>query len=255
MATGEYIAIHGSGDVAAPTRLERQAAYLDQYRGVGAVGSWYTNVNDLTGDRNPVRPDANHVDLASLRMQNVYSHGEVMFRRSAYDRAGGYRPEFRFAQDIDLWLRIRREYRLATIPEFLYERHILSDGVTHNPKKFSDQARFSLLARRLLDMTPEETARTLSSLRLHGPSHVVDKADPALQKRFFWGAIDMGLAGSPSNAVISAKENLISPSKRLLVSGFFSIYGTKYLGAPVRSGANWALRSRRTLRQARGRFK
>jgi len=33
-------------------------------------------------------------------------HGACMFAREAYARAGGYRPEFVFAQDIDLWLRL-----------------------------------------------------------------------------------------------------------------------------------------------------
>jgi hypothetical protein len=44
-----------------------------------------------------------------------------MFRRDAYMAAGGYRAQFRFAQDLDLWVRMARLGRIVVVPEALYE--------------------------------------------------------------------------------------------------------------------------------------
>lgn len=244
-ARGEYIAVHGSGDVAAPNRLERQAAVLDSDPDVGAVGSWLTNVNDSTGHRFHARPNADVVTLSMLMTTNVFSHGEVMMRRSVYDEVGGYRREFTFAQDIDLWLRIRQNYRLATVPEFLYERHVLSDGVTYNPRKSPEQARFSILARRLLEMGPLETAKTLELVRLQGPGAVIQKDDPVFQERSVGRAIEMARLGATSDAILSAKENISSPLKRDALIAVFTVHGSRFAGAPLRG----ALRARRGVKK------
>jgi hypothetical protein len=45
--------------------------------------------------------------LDVARVQGPPHHGATMFVREAYERAGGYRPFFPVAQDIDLWLRLR----------------------------------------------------------------------------------------------------------------------------------------------------
>jgi hypothetical protein len=44
--------------------------------------------------------------LHARRLVGPPHHGATMFVREAYERAGGYRPEFWVAQDIDLWLRL-----------------------------------------------------------------------------------------------------------------------------------------------------
>lgn len=44
-----------------------------------------------------------------------------MFRRDAYQSSGGYRPEFYYAQDCDLWQRIAEIGDIAGIDEVLYE--------------------------------------------------------------------------------------------------------------------------------------
>ena len=46
------------------------------------------------------------------------AHGSVMFRRSAYEKVGGYRIEFYYGQDSDLWL------RLARIGQIVYAQQV-----------------------------------------------------------------------------------------------------------------------------------
>ena len=52
-----------------------------------------------------------------------------MFRKSAYEQAGGYRPEFYFGQDSDLWLRIGELGSIAYLPERLYLFRVSEHGL------------------------------------------------------------------------------------------------------------------------------
>ena len=119
----EYIAIQGSGDASLPDRLREQVDYLDAHPRVAAVGGWYYNVQEAQGTRILRRPEAEGLQLEDLVQRNVFSHGEVMIRRTAYERVGGYRTIFKYAQDRDLWLRLARAgYAFGTIRKPIYER-------------------------------------------------------------------------------------------------------------------------------------
>ncbi len=138
---GRYVAIHGSGDTSLPRRLERQAAYLDANPDVGVVGCLIDAQGRTWGEA---------VDSAPLLERavasNPFSHGEVMFRRDLFDKVGGYREIFRFAQDRDLWLRMGRHCNYAVLPETLYERFYLPDGVGRNAEKVFLQAKLAQFA-------------------------------------------------------------------------------------------------------------
>ncbi|HEX8484888.1 glycosyltransferase [Sphingomonas sp.] len=143
MARGEYVAVHGSGDYSFPQRIERQAAFLDAHPEVGVVGCrWRAPNRDIgpvgAAERGPMR--------AVMLRRNPFTHGEVMYRRALFERVGGYRPAFRFAQDRDLWLRMGRFCDYAVIPELLYERRFLDDGVSRDWQKLLLQKKLSQFA-------------------------------------------------------------------------------------------------------------
>jgi len=48
-------------------------------------------------------------------------HGSVMFLKEAYEKVGGYRYQFYYGQDSDLWLRFGMIGLIGYVPEFLYE--------------------------------------------------------------------------------------------------------------------------------------
>lgn len=59
-----------------------------------------------------------------------------MYRRDLFDRVGGYRKFFSFAQDYDLWCRMSGHSRFHVIPEVLYRRKIGVPGsVTASAEK------------------------------------------------------------------------------------------------------------------------
>lgn len=228
-SSSDYICVQGSGDVSLPARIERQVALLDAQPRVGAVGCWYTNVVSTSGARRPRRPSAVGVDFDGLLKGNVFSHGEVMMRRSAYAQAGGYRAAFKNCQDYDLWLRMVRVSELATVPEFLYERFIRFDGVSYDPRKFSVQARYFLLTRRIAQMPENEAAATIAALATSGPLPLIDKSDSALQKRYIKAALRSAVFGASREAAALAEENIASRPVRFALVSFIRIYGSPLL--------------------------
>ena len=124
-ARGLYIARHDCGDVSHPERFARQLAALADPEAVLA-SSWVRfrapggeRLYDVQGDGDAIRDGLLHADAANIRA--LPHHGSAMFRRDAYLRAGGYRDAFRYAQDLDLWIRFAPLGRIAIVPEVLYE--------------------------------------------------------------------------------------------------------------------------------------
>jgi hypothetical protein len=77
-------------------------------------------------------------------------HGSVMFRRDAYERAGGYRREFYFGQDWDLWFRLAQVGKFAMLPEPLYRATLGVGDISASNKPQQEQlAQLSLQALRL----------------------------------------------------------------------------------------------------------
>ena len=53
-----------------------------------------------------------------------------MFRRNIYEAVGGYRAEFYFGQDSDLWLRMAERTTIAYCPDVLYSWRRALNGIS-----------------------------------------------------------------------------------------------------------------------------
>lgn len=113
-----YIARIDAGDLAHPNRLVRQRAYLDTHPGVGVLGSWVELVGSDGRHVATLRPPAAPADIRRQRfLRTCLAHPAVMLRAEAVQRAGGYRTDFRAAEDLDLFLRIMEEYGCANLAD------------------------------------------------------------------------------------------------------------------------------------------
>jgi glycosyltransferase involved in cell wall biosynthesis len=126
---GQYIARHDADEISKPTRLERQVEYLDNNPDVQVVGCWCEivgqNGEHIINEQISADRDFGVDDL--VRNGPGLTHGSVMMRREALETLDGYREEFKYAQDYDLWLRVADEFgkgAIDYIPEVLYERRI-----------------------------------------------------------------------------------------------------------------------------------
>jgi glycosyltransferase involved in cell wall biosynthesis len=123
LSRGQYIARHDADDWSDPKRLERQIKLLDADPDVGMVGctTQYVGPNDeplelVVRTGSPVEATRKLLD----ERQGPAAHGSMMFRRTLYEDVGGYRSEFYFAQDSDLWLRMGERAQIAYDATLLY---------------------------------------------------------------------------------------------------------------------------------------
>jgi tetratricopeptide (TPR) repeat protein len=71
-----------------------------------------------------------------------------MFRRATYEAAGGYRREFRFGQDWDLWYRLSERGRFCMIGDTLYRARVGVGDISTTRRAMQD--RFAQLSLRAL---------------------------------------------------------------------------------------------------------
>ncbi len=125
-ARGALIARMDADDLSLPGRLEVQRQFLESDPSVVAVGG-QVRVIDAAGTEIGVRryPITQSTVTAMLRHRNALAHPAVMFRRDVAKAVGGYRSDFKGAEDYDLWLRMAERGALANVPDdvLLYRMH------------------------------------------------------------------------------------------------------------------------------------
>src|SRR3954469_4873718 len=124
-ARAPIVARMDADDVSPPDRLERQLELLTRHPEAVLVGSVWEGI-----DRNgkAVR-EADCSKLGENGFAAPFAHGSVMFRREAFLRAGGYRFETAYWEDLDLYLRIAAQGRVLVSVRPLY-RHRFSETST-----------------------------------------------------------------------------------------------------------------------------
>jgi len=147
LASGRYIARQDSGDVSHPARFERQLSYLKTNPQLKVLGTQFNYI-------------ANGKVLDTLRFPRTYEeirqalpnyccilHGSAMFDKDAFLDVGGYRKEYRCAQDYELWMRFTASYPAENLQEILYDYHIETTSTTFT--RLVDQVHYAQLARLL----------------------------------------------------------------------------------------------------------
>jgi glycosyltransferase involved in cell wall biosynthesis len=162
-ARGRLVARQDADDVSEPRRLERQVAFLEANPDVPLVASAYVRIDDSgagVGPR-PVPCDPRSI-RRRLLLLNAFAHSSVVFRREAVEALGGYREEFPFAQDYDLWSRLARTAPLGALPEPLVRyREAAGSMTTDLAPSVDDVDRVSRDNIRRLGGDGERLARTI----------------------------------------------------------------------------------------------
>lgn len=117
-AQGRYLARQDAGDWSLPGRFEKLMACLEASPKAVLCSSYVRCTVD-----DDVTISIKKIPAEKLQdgLTGPACHGSVMMLRSAYQRAGGYRSMFYFAQDIDLWSRLTELGSHLVVPEILYQ--------------------------------------------------------------------------------------------------------------------------------------
>jgi glycosyltransferase involved in cell wall biosynthesis len=147
-ATGEYIARMDADDISMKNRFKKQVDFLNKNSNIGLIGTWASLIdNDGKNFHNWTLPLEHNSILDRLSESNSFMHGSVMFRKHCVDVVGGYRQEFKYCQDYDLWIRIIEKYNAANIGEFLYKLRRANNSISR--EKISHQLYFHILTQEL----------------------------------------------------------------------------------------------------------
>ena len=128
-ARGQFCAVLDADDVALPNRLSVQVANLHAVSSLVMIGSRTIVIRDgfEAPARNSICGLISHDQLAE---RNVFVHSSVMFRRSQALEVGGYRDQFVYAQDYDLYLRLARVGQLMNLHQPLVKYRIHPENQT-----------------------------------------------------------------------------------------------------------------------------
>ncbi|MEX2556617.1 MAG: glycosyltransferase [Actinomycetota bacterium] len=131
----ELVARIDQDDEALSQRLRVQAEFLGAHPEVAVAGSWVFHMGARPDHDRLIRLPTEPEEIAEiLPRENCLYHPSVMLRRIVVLEAGGYRGEFKNAEDYDLWLRLARTHKLANVGQPLLRYRFSVDGMTLSRK-------------------------------------------------------------------------------------------------------------------------
>ena len=128
LARGHYIARMDGDDVSMRERFMTQVAFLDGHADVVCVGGQCHDVGPHDTLLDYYEFPTGHDDIEQMLLHGhggVLRHPAVLIRKSALEQVGGYRKQYEWCEDLDLWLRLAEIGKLANLPDVVlhYRQH------------------------------------------------------------------------------------------------------------------------------------
>lgn len=128
MAKGKYIARMDDDDISLPNRFELQYGFMESHPEIIASGGAAEIINQW-GDAFGIRRHCtthDEIDFSNIAYGNpAMCHPTALIRTDSLKKVGCYTPGMRYAQDLDLWLRLGEVGKLANLTDIvlLYRSH------------------------------------------------------------------------------------------------------------------------------------
>lgn len=124
-ATGEYLAMLDSDDIALPDRLEQQVAFLEANRQFGVCGAIHQHIDENNKLQEKIVYPSSHRDIRThMTITNCFCNSTVMLR-TALARKEPYSAEYPLGEDYELFYRLSSQTQVTNLPVLgtLYRVH------------------------------------------------------------------------------------------------------------------------------------
>jgi len=125
-----YIVIHDDDDTWAPEFLEKTVGYLDENPGLPGVITWANRIDEIlegdfihSKDVSPYNHGLKNIYLSDLAVENRFPPISFLFRRSIYDKVGGFDEDLPVLGDWDFHLKVLMEGDIHVLPHVLANYH------------------------------------------------------------------------------------------------------------------------------------
>lgn len=139
LAKAPLICRMDSDDIALPERLNLQAEYLRLHPTCAVVGGAILEMDQEGDPLVTSRLPGRHEEIVDglLQRRTGHFHPTTMFRAEAFEAVGGYRKQYEWVEDHDLWLRMAHRGRLANLRDIVlcYRQHASSICWRHCSKQ------------------------------------------------------------------------------------------------------------------------
>lgn len=164
LAKGDLIARMDGDDECVPDRLEIQAAFLGSRPEVGILGGDIEVMNDAGRSLSVRRYKRGARAIRRVAfIRNPLAQPTVMMRKSVLDRIGLYDPDFRKAEDYELWLRaLKRGVVIENVDRVLIRYRVSED---YSRKRDADNWLFGIKAK-LMHFSWRDPLRSLAGIAL-----------------------------------------------------------------------------------------
>jgi glycosyltransferase involved in cell wall biosynthesis len=122
----EYLIRMDSDDISKEGRFEKLVHFMDAHPECAAVSSncEYFTTDGAGGGTSTVSVRKRQIAFEIRHGLRGLIHGACCFRVSALSQVGGYRVQFRAAEDADLFLRLDERFELGNVGDLLYRIRI-----------------------------------------------------------------------------------------------------------------------------------
>jgi glycosyltransferase involved in cell wall biosynthesis len=135
LAQGKYIVRMDADDISAPTRIEKQVAFMEKNEDVGLCGSWFTSFGDVQESVCKYKEQHDEI-LFKMFYQCHFCHPSLIIRKKVFDDLEiPFDKQFIHAEDYELYFRLSTKWKFHNLQESLVKYRIHSSSVSRQNEK------------------------------------------------------------------------------------------------------------------------